>query len=150
DWALSLVRALAAGVIGALAVVVVCAAAGVITSTTAKTGLGQVLSSSMVRTAQGIANNPTTVLTLTVLFAAVAMCILGLAVPVNASFIIAWVGLGPALIGLGVSPSQTAMFLFYYAVLSEVTPPTALAPLAASMITGGDQYRTMWQTWKYT
>jgi TRAP transporter 4TM/12TM fusion protein len=150
DWAWSIVRALAVGVIGALAVVVVCAAAGVITSTTAKTGLGQVLSSSMIRTARAITDNPTAVLSLTVLFAAVAVILLGLAVPVYASFIIAWVVLGPALIELGISPPQTAMFLFYYAVLSEVTPPTALAPLAASMATGGDQYRTMWQTWKYT
>lgn len=150
DWAWSIVRALAVGVIGALAVVVVCAAAGVITSTVAKTGLGQVLSSSMVRTARAMADNPSAVLSLTVLFAAVAVVVLGLAVPVNASFIIAWVVLGPALIELGVSRPQTAMFLFYYAVLSEVTPPTALAPLAASMVTGGDQYRTMWHTWKYT
>jgi TRAP transporter 4TM/12TM fusion protein len=149
DWVWSLVRAFAAGIIGTLAVVVVCAAAGVITSTAAKTGLGQVLSSSMVRTARAMTDNPTAILLLAVLFAVLAIGILGLAVPVNASFIISWTVLGPALIDLGVSPPQTAMFLFYYAVLSEVTPPTALAPLAASMVTGGDQHRTIWQTWKY-
>jgi TRAP-type uncharacterized transport system fused permease subunit len=43
-----------------------------------------------------------------------------------------------------------AMFVFYYAVLSEVSPPTALAAVAASAITGGNAYRTMMQTWKYT
>ena len=72
------------------------------------------------------------------MFAAVAIAVLGLAVPVTASFIIAWVIIGPALQTLGVSPAETAMFIFYYAVLSEVTPPTALAAVAAAAITGGN------------
>ena len=42
------------------------------------------------------------------------------------------------------------MFIFYYAVLSEVSPPTALAAVAAAAITGGNAYRTMIATWKYT
>ena len=42
------------------------------------------------------------------------------------------------------------MFIFYYAVLSEVTPPTALAAVAAAAITGGNTIATMWQAWKYT
>src|SRR3546814_16325401 len=42
------------------------------------------------------------------------------------------------------------MFIFYYAVLSEVSPPTALSPFAASAITGGDPYKTTMQCWKYT
>ena len=75
---------------------------------------------------------------------------LGLAVPVTASFIIAWVIIGPALQTLGATPAETAMFIFYYAVLSEVSPPTALAAVAAAAITGGDTIKTMWQAWKYT
>jgi TRAP-type uncharacterized transport system fused permease subunit len=42
------------------------------------------------------------------------------------------------------------MFVFYYAVLSEVSPPTALSPFAAAAITGGDPYKTTLQSWKYT
>jgi TRAP-type uncharacterized transport system fused permease subunit len=42
------------------------------------------------------------------------------------------------------------MFVFYYAVLSEVSPPTALSPFAAAAITGGDPYKTTLQCWKYT
>jgi TRAP-type uncharacterized transport system fused permease subunit len=42
------------------------------------------------------------------------------------------------------------MFVFYYAVLSEVSPPTALAAVAAAAITGGDPVRTMTVTWRYT
>ena len=42
------------------------------------------------------------------------------------------------------------MFIFYYAVLSEVSPPTALSPFAAAAITGGAPYKTTLQCWKYT
>ena len=42
------------------------------------------------------------------------------------------------------------MFIFYYAVLSEVSPPTALSPFAAAAITGANPFRTMMLTWKYT
>ncbi|TMB91818.1 MAG: TRAP transporter large permease subunit [Chloroflexi bacterium] len=55
----------------------------------------------------------------------------------------------PALITLGVAPPAAHMFVFYYAVLSEVSPPVALSPFAASAITGGNPYRTMMLTWKY-
>jgi TRAP-type uncharacterized transport system fused permease subunit len=51
---------------------------------------------------------------------------------------------------VGVPAFAAAMFIFYYAVLSEVSPPTALSPFAASAITGGRPVRTMWLTWKYT
>lgn len=44
----------------------------------------------------------------------------------------------------------SSLFPFYYAVLSEVSPPTALAPFAAAAITGGNPFRTMMLTWKYT
>jgi TRAP-type uncharacterized transport system fused permease subunit len=42
------------------------------------------------------------------------------------------------------------MFIFYYAVLSEVSPPTALSPFAAAAITGARPMPTMMLTWKYT
>jgi TRAP-type uncharacterized transport system fused permease subunit len=42
------------------------------------------------------------------------------------------------------------MFIFYYAVLSEVSPPTALSPFAAAALTGANPFRTMMLTWKYT
>jgi len=103
-----------------------------------------------VQLARALSDNPTVVLVLTVVFAGIAVSVLGLAVPVTASFIIAWVVIGPALIDLGVAPAEAAMFIFYYAVLSEVTPPTALAAVAAAAITGGAVLKTMWQTWKYT
>jgi TRAP-type uncharacterized transport system fused permease subunit len=55
----------------------------------------------------------------------------------------------PALINLGVPAFAAHMFIFYYAVLSEVSPPTALSPFAAAAICKGNPYRTTLQTWKY-
>ncbi|WP_199511107.1 TRAP transporter permease [Nucisporomicrobium flavum] len=144
-----LFAALSAGVRGVLPVVAVCTAAGIITATTTKTGLGAQLASLLVSGAQAITDNPVAVLALTVVLAAVALAVLGLAVPVTASFIIGWVIIGPALLGLGVSAPAAAMFVFYYSVLSEVTPPTALAAVGASAITGGRAVPTMWQALKY-
>jgi TRAP-type uncharacterized transport system fused permease subunit len=76
--------------------------------------------------------------------------IVGLAVPVTASYIICAVIAAPAMIKLGVPDVAAHMFIFYYAVLSEVSPPTALSPFAAAAITGGDPYKTTMQAWKYT
>lgn len=145
-----LYAALATGVRGVLSVAAVCAAAGVIAAMITRTGLGLQLNSILVNTARTITENPTAVLILTAVFAALAVSVLGLAVPVTASFVISWVIIGPALQDLGVPAPAVAMFVFYFAVLSEVTPPTALAAVAASAITGGRVIATMWQTWKYT
>jgi TRAP-type uncharacterized transport system fused permease subunit len=56
----------------------------------------------------------------------------------------------PAMTKLGVPDFAAHMFIFYYAVLSEVSPPTALSPFAAAAITGGNPYRTTMMAWKYT
>jgi TRAP-type uncharacterized transport system fused permease subunit len=76
--------------------------------------------------------------------------VLGLAVPVTASYIIAAVMLVPALVKVGIPAPAAHMFMFYYAVLADVSPPTALAPFAASAICGGKPFPTMMQAWKYT
>ena len=145
-----LYRALATGVRSVLSVAAVCAAAGVVAAMITRTGLGLQLNSILVNTARAISENPTVVLIFTAIFAALAVSVLGLAVPVTASFVISWVIVGPALQDLGVAAPAVAMFVFYFAVLSEVTPPTALASVAASAITGGRVIPTMMQAWKYT
>ncbi|MCH9710986.1 MAG: TRAP transporter fused permease subunit [Actinomycetia bacterium] len=141
--------ALSAGVRGVLPVVAVCAAAGVITAMTTKTGLGAQFSSVLVGGVDAITDNRTVTLALTAVFAAVALAVLGLAIPVTASFVIGWVIIGPALLALDVPAPAAAMFVFYYSVLSEVTPPTALAAVGASAVTGGRAIPTMWQTLRY-
>jgi TRAP transporter 4TM/12TM fusion protein len=144
-----LVEALAAGARGALTVVATCAAAGVIVAMVTLTGLGLNLAGIIVDTAGAVADDPTLVLLATALFAGFAITLLGLAVPVTASFIIAAVIIGPALKSLGVGDPAVYMFIFYYAVLSEVSPPTALAAVAAAAITGGNALGTMLQTLRY-
>ena len=138
-----IVEALAAGATGALSVIPVMAAAGIIVGVMTLTGLGLKLANIIVTIAGGN-------LALTAVFSAIAVTLLGLAVPVTASFIISWVIIGPALQDVGVPAFAAAMFVFYYSVLSEVSPPTALSPFAAAAITGGKPVPTMWLTWKYT
>ena len=138
-----LIEALSAGARGTLSVVATCATAGIIVGVVTLTGLGLRVSGLVVDLAGG--NAP-----LTIAFAAIAVWMLGLAVPVTASYIIAAVMVVPALTSVNVPLFAAHMFIFYYAVLSEVTPPTALSPFAAAAITGGNPYRTMMLTWKYT
>src|SRR5262245_7360125 len=58
--------------------------------------------------------------------------------------------IAPELTQIGLPPAAAHMFIFYYAVLSEVSPPTALSAVAAAAITRGNAFRTMMLTWKYT
>ncbi|SOD99144.1 TRAP transporter permease [Blastococcus haudaquaticus] len=142
--------ALAKGAAGVLPVAATTAAAGLIVAVLTLTGLGLDLSAIIVDLAGLIADNPTAQLLITCVLAAIAVLLLGLAVPVTASFIIAAVIIAPALTTLGVSTPEAYMFVFYYAVLSEVSPPTALAAVAAAAITGGNAFKTMIMTFKYT
>ncbi|MFN2566662.1 MAG: TRAP transporter permease [Gemmatimonadaceae bacterium] len=138
-----LVAALAAGGRGVLPVAATTAAAGIIVGIVGLTGLGLKLAGLIVTLAGGSVS-------LTVVYAAFALWLLGLAVPVTASYIIAAVMIAPALAQVGIAPVAAHMFIFYYAVLSEVSPPTALAPFAAAAITGANPTRTTLLTWKYT
>jgi TRAP transporter 4TM/12TM fusion protein len=138
-----LVKALADGSIGALNAATTCACAGIVVGVVTLTGLGLKFSSIVIAYAGGS-------LLLTAIYTALIVWVIGLAVPVTASYIICAVIAAPALIKLGVPDYAAHMFIFYYAVLSEVSPPTALSPFAAAAITGGDPYRTTLQSWKYT
>ncbi len=137
------IKALEGGSIGMLNVGTTCAGAGLIVGVVTLTGLGLKFSSIILDYAGGS-------LLLTAIYTALIVWIVGLAVPVTASYIICAVVAAPALIKLGVPDFAAHMFIFYYAVLSEVSPPTALSPFAAAAITGGDPYRTTLQSWKYT
>jgi TRAP transporter 4TM/12TM fusion protein len=138
-----LIAALRGGSIGVLSVAATCASAGIIVGVVTLTGLGLKFSSIIVDYAGGS-------LFWTAVFTAFGVWIVGLAVPVTASYIICAVITAPALIQLGVPDFAAHMFIFYYAILSEVSPPTALSPFAAAALTGGDPYKTTVQAWKYT
>jgi TRAP transporter 4TM/12TM fusion protein len=131
------------GTTGVLNVAATCATAGIIVGVVTLTGLAQRFADIIIGYARGS-------LLLTAIFTAAIVWIVGLAVPVTASYIMCAVIAAPALIKLGVPDFAAHMFIFYYAVLSEVSPPTALSPFAAAAITGGNPYRTTLQSWKYT
>ncbi|MDQ3025344.1 MAG: TRAP transporter fused permease subunit [Pseudomonadota bacterium] len=137
-----LIKALDGGSRAVLNVAATCAGAGIIVGVVTLTGLGLKFSSIVL----AYAGNS---LLLTAIYTALIVWIVGLAVPVTASYIICAVIAAPALIVLGVPDYAAHMFVFYYAVLSEVSPPTALSPFAAAAITGGDPYKTTLQCWKY-
>ncbi|HXF52928.1 MAG TPA: TRAP transporter fused permease subunit [Hyphomicrobiaceae bacterium] len=137
------VAAMRDGTTGVLNVAATCATAGIIVGVVTLTGLAQRFADIIIGYAQGS-------LLLTAVFTAAIVWIVGLAVPVTASYIMCAVIAAPALIKLGVPDFAAHMFIFYYAVLSEVSPPTALSPFAAAAITGGSPYRTTLQAWKYT
>jgi TRAP transporter 4TM/12TM fusion protein len=138
-----LIKTLSDGSTGVLTAATTCATAGIIVGVVTLTGLGLKFSSIVIDYAH---EN----LLLTALYTALIVWIVGLAVPVTASYIICAVIAAPAMIKLGVPDVAAHMFIFYYAVLSEVSPPTALSPFAAAAITGGDPYKTTMQAWKYT
>jgi TRAP transporter 4TM/12TM fusion protein len=138
-----LVNALAAGTKQVLSVAATCACAGIIVGILNLTGLGLKFSSIILSVSNGN-------LVFTLMLTAVILLILGLALPVTASYIVAAVMVAPALVKLGVPEVAAHMFIFYYSVLSEVSPPTALACFAAAAITNGNPYKTMMKTIKYT
>jgi TRAP-type uncharacterized transport system fused permease subunit len=135
-------QALAYGGRSVVAIAATTACAGVIVSIVTLTGLGLKVSGLVVNLGGGS-------VFWTVFFAAVAVWVLGLAVPVTASYIIAAVMIVPALTAVGIADRAAHMFIFYYAVLADVSPPTALAPFAAAAITRGKPFPTMMMAWKY-
>jgi TRAP-type uncharacterized transport system fused permease subunit len=132
-----LIKALDGGSRSVLNVAATCAGAGLIVGVVTLTGLGLKFSSIVL----AYAGNS---LLLTAIYTSLIVWIVGLAVPVTASYIICAVIAAPALIALKVPEYAAHMFIFYYAVLSEVSPPTALSPFAAAA------YKTTLQCWKYT
>ncbi|MFZ4742882.1 MAG: TRAP transporter permease [Limnohabitans sp.] len=135
-------QAMSGGFTQVLSIAATCAGAGLIVGVVVLTGLGLKFSSIVLDYADGS-------LFLTALFTGLVVWVVGLAVPVTASYIICAVIAAPAMIKLGVPDFAAHMFIFYYAVLSEVSPPTALSPFAAAAICKGDPYKTTFQSWKY-
>jgi TRAP transporter 4TM/12TM fusion protein len=137
-----LIEALSSGTKQVLSVAATTAVAGIIVGVLLQTGLGLKVSSLILTL--GLGN-----LVLTLVVAGVVLWVLGLSLPITATYLVAVPTVIPALAQLGVPLPAAHMFVFYYAVLSEVSPPVALSPFAAAAITRGNPYRTMMLTWKY-
>jgi TRAP transporter 4TM/12TM fusion protein len=126
-----------------LPVAALLAAAGIIVGTFSLTGLGLKISSLIMSWSGGI---PVVAL----LLALLASMIIGLSLPITATYIMTVVMVAPALVKVGVPMHVAHLLAFYFAVLSEVSPPVGLSPSAAAAVTGGNPFISMMQAWKYS
>jgi len=126
-----------------VSVAVLLAAAGIITGAFTLTGLGLKISHMIIELSGGIH-------VFVMILAAISAIIIGLGLPITATYVVCVPIIAPALVHVGIPAHAAHLLIFYYAVLSEVSPPVALSPSAAAAITGADVYKAMMQAWKYT
>lgn len=126
---------LAEGARSALPVVVSCATAGIIVGIITLTGLGMKMSGGLVKLAGGN-------LYLTMVLTMIGSLILGMGVPTTANYIIQATVSAPALIALGVNPLAAHLFVFYFGIVADITPPVALAAFAGAGIAKSDPFKT--------
>jgi TRAP transporter 4TM/12TM fusion protein len=138
-----IVVAMIEGAKNMLPVAVLLAAAGLIVGTFTLTGLGLKISSLIMSMSGGS-------LLAALLLSLVASMLIGLSLPITATYIMTVVMVAPALVKVGVPEHVAHLLVFYFAVLSEVSPPVGLSPCAAAAVTGGDPFGSMMQAWKYS
>jgi TRAP transporter 4TM/12TM fusion protein len=119
------------------------AAAGLIVGTFSLTGLGLKVSSLIMSVSGGVP-------IIALFLAMVASFLIGLSLPITATYIMTVVMVAPALVKVGMSAHVAHLLAFYFAVLSEVSPPVGLSPSAAAAVTGGNPFGAMMQAWKYS
>ncbi len=144
-WAglVKLVQGLELGARNAVAVSMACAVAGIIVGVVGLTGLGLKFSSMMLAFSGGN-------LVLALLLVLLASLILGMGLPVTASYIVLIVLVGPALTAeFGVPLLIAHLVVFWYSQDSNVTPPIALAGFAGAAIAGSKPMETGFQAWKF-
>lgn len=130
-----ILEALELGMKNAIQLIAIVATAGIIVGVIALTGIGQRFSSMLLTIAD---NN----LIIALLFAMVIAIILGMGMPTTAAYAVAASVIAPGLVNLGIEPIIAHLFVFYYAVISAITPPVALAGFAAAGIAGTDPMKT--------
>ncbi len=121
----------------AMPVALACATVGIVVGVVSTTGLGLKLASGIVGIAQGN-------LFLTLVLTMVAALVLGTGLPTSATYIITSIMAAPALVQLGVPKLVAHMFVFYFGILADLTPPTAISTYATSSLAGADVWRTQW------
>ncbi|OIJ08173.1 C4-dicarboxylate ABC transporter permease [Anaerobacillus arseniciselenatis] len=130
-----IIDALENGARTAVGVAVACAAVGIIVGVATLTGFG-------LKLANGIVTLGGESLFLTLLFTMVACIVLGMGLPSIPTYIITATMAAPALIHLGIQPLVAHLFVFYFGIFANITPPVALASFAAAGISGGNEMRT--------
>lgn len=128
-------KALDLGARAAIETAIACAASGFIIGIIGLTGIGLKFSGMIIDISGGI-------LIVTLIFTMITSIILGMGLPTVAAYIVQVPLTIPALIALGVSPLAAHMFVFYFAALSAITPPVALAAFAAAGLSGSDPMKT--------
>lgn len=131
----TVIKALDLGARASLETAIACAAAGLIIGVIGFTGIGLKFSSLIIGMSGGI-------LIIALVFTMITSIILGMGLPTVAAYIVQVPLTIPALIELGVSPMAGHLFVFYFAAMSAITPPVALAAFAASGIAGSDPMKT--------
>jgi len=137
----TLLKTLEQGARNAVVVAVACAAAGIIVGVVNLTGTGLRFSSLVVSLSHGI---PLLALALV----AITSLLLGMGLPVTASYIVLVILAGPGLMDLGIPLLTAHMIVFWYSQDANVTPPVALESFAASGIAGSSPMRTAFTSWK--
>jgi TRAP transporter 4TM/12TM fusion protein len=125
------------GARNALGVACACACAGIVIGVVTLSGLGIVFTQFVV----GLAKET---LILALVLTMIAGIVLGMGMPTTPAYIIMTALLVPAIIKLGVIPPAAHMFAFYFAVLSAITPPVALAVYAAAGLAKADLWKSGW------
>lgn len=134
----SVLDALVDGARNTLAVAMACACAGIVIGVVTITGLGITFTELVI----GLSRNS---LVLALILTAMAGIVLGMGMPTTPAYIVMVSLLVPALIKLGAITPAAHMFAFYFAVLSAITPPVALAVFAAAGLAKADMWRTGWE-----
>lgn len=137
----TLLKTLEQGARNAVVVGVACAAAGIIVGVVNLTGTGLRFSSLIVSLSQGN-------LLLALALVAFTSLLLGMGLPVTASYIVLVILAGPALMDLGLPLITAHMIVFWYSQDANITPPVALESFAASGIAGSSPMRTAFTSWK--
>ena len=132
---IEIVRGLEKGARNVLGVLVACAAAGIIIGVVTKTGVGLKLASGLLELSGGM-------LLPTMFFTMITAIILGMGVPTTANYVITSTIAAPALVQMGVPVLAAHMFVFYFGIIADVTPPVALAAYAGAGISGGNALKT--------
>ena len=118
-----------------ISVAIACAMAGIIIGVITLTGLGLKIGAGLISISGGI---PLLLLFLTM----VSSIILGMGVPTTANYLITSTIAASAIIGLGYEPLAAHMFVFYFGIIADVTPPVALAAMAGAAIAKSDPLKT--------
>ncbi|WP_017381386.1 TRAP transporter permease [Paenisporosarcina sp. TG-14] len=131
----NILQALEEGTRNALGVAMACAMVGIIVGVASLTGFGLKMTSAIL-----ILGNDMLILTL--FFTMIASIILGMGLPSIPTYIITSSMAAPALLSFGIDPFVSHMFVFYFGIFANLTPPVALAAFAGAGIAGGDPNKT--------